>query len=442
MAMEPLSQQDIDSLLRGAAPAVAEPEFEVQSYNFLRPPRISKERQATLDAIHSRFSLALQSTLSSRLRHPTDVTIAGVEQATFGEYVLSLSEPCATFVFDLGEKAAAQAALDLDVGFANYLLDRLFGGPGDSAPPGRPLTSLEQLVLRNVGERVMTLYQEAWGEHLPITPEYVGYEALPGTIRIANPEDNVLVANLEVKSGGVSALVTLCVPLTAMETFLQEKAGRLVQGQRARADRAGFRTVVEEHLRRATLPVTARLPLLHLAAADVAGIQPGQVILTGRHVDSDADLHVNGSPRFTGRIGQHHGFVGFRVSGTAHQAPRARLSRGRILMSSDPTSPARLDELTDAGVRANGGSIEQLLDMTLPVAIEFGRTTMTVQEILDLAPGSVVQLERMVGEPIDIFVSDRRLAEGEVVVVGEHFGVRITRVLTGQKDAAARPNGR
>ena len=69
-----------------------------------------------------------------------------------------------------------------------------------------------------------------------------------------------------------------------------------------------------------------------------------------------------------------------------------------------------------------------LLDLTLPVAIELGRTNMTVQEILRLGRGSVVQLDRLAGEPIDIYVGDRRFAEGEVVVLGEHFGVRITRI--------------
>jgi flagellar motor switch protein FliN/FliY len=68
--------------------------------------------------------------------------------------------------------------------------------------------------------------------------------------------------------------------------------------------------------------------------------------------------------------------------------------------------------------------------VSVPVAIEFGRTSMTIQEVLDLGAGSVIQLSRMVGEPIDIFVSDRKLAEGEVVVVGEHFGVRITRLIS------------
>jgi len=70
-----------------------------------------------------------------------------------------------------------------------------------------------------------------------------------------------------------------------------------------------------------------------------------------------------------------------------------------------------------------------LLDLTLPVSIELGRTSMTVQELLRLGRGSVVQLDRLAGEPIDIYVSDRRFAEGEVVVLGEHFGVRITRIV-------------
>ncbi|MBC8088789.1 MAG: flagellar motor switch protein FliN [Phycisphaerae bacterium] len=73
--------------------------------------------------------------------------------------------------------------------------------------------------------------------------------------------------------------------------------------------------------------------------------------------------------------------------------------------------------------------ISMLLDLTLPVSIELGRTSMTVQEILRLGRGSVIQLDRLAGEPIDIYVGDRRFAEGEVVVLGEHFGVRITRIL-------------
>ena len=81
----------------------------------------------------------------------------------------------------------------------------------------------------------------------------------------------------------------------------------------------------------------------------------------------------------------------------------------------------------DAGLDPAALSI--LNELTMPVAIELGRTRMSVQEILGLGRGSVIQLERLAGEPIDVFVGDRRFAEGEVVVVGEQFGVRVTRIL-------------
>ena len=85
----------------------------------------------------------------------------------------------------------------------------------------------------------------------------------------------------------------------------------------------------------------------------------------------------------------------------------------------------------DAAIGSQGEvPMSMLMDLTLPVAIELGRTTMSVQEILQLGRGSVVQLERLAGEPIDIFVGDRRFAEGEVVVLGENFGVRVTRIIS------------
>jgi flagellar motor switch protein FliN/FliY len=91
--------------------------------------------------------------------------------------------------------------------------------------------------------------------------------------------------------------------------------------------------------------------------------------------------------------------------------------------------PPMLTEFEQTMMGTTEVPIGMLLDLTLPVSIELGRTSMTVQEILRLGRGSVIQLDRLAGEPIDIYVGDRRFAEGEVVVLGEHFGVRITRIL-------------
>jgi flagellar motor switch protein FliN/FliY len=104
------------------------------------------------------------------------------------------------------------------------------------------------------------------------------------------------------------------------------------------------------------------------------------------------------------------------------QAPS---SQGTV---NDYGAPPAYAELT--GTDASGAEVPlgMLLDLSLPVSIELGRTSMTVQEILRLGRGAVIQLERLAGEPIDIYVGDRRFAEGEVVVLGEHFGVRISRI--------------
>ena len=74
--------------------------------------------------------------------------------------------------------------------------------------------------------------------------------------------------------------------------------------------------------------------------------------------------------------------------------------------------------------------LELLMDIKLEVSIELGRTTMLVRDILELGPGSVVELDKMAGESVDLLINNKKLAEGEVVVVDENFGVRITHLIS------------
>lgn len=90
---------------------------------------------------------------------------------------------------------------------------------------------------------------------------------------------------------------------------------------------------------------------------------------------------------------------------------------------------AEFSELTNAPAEGQPAALSVLYGLTMPVAIELGRTRLSIQDILALGRGSVIQLDRLAGEPVDVFVGDRRFAEGEVVVVGEQFGVRVTRIL-------------
>ena len=71
-----------------------------------------------------------------------------------------------------------------------------------------------------------------------------------------------------------------------------------------------------------------------------------------------------------------------------------------------------------------------LMDVSMRVTVELGRTRMPLAQILDLQKGSVVELERLAGEPVDVFVNDSLVARGEVVVVDDRFGVRITEMVS------------
>ena len=70
------------------------------------------------------------------------------------------------------------------------------------------------------------------------------------------------------------------------------------------------------------------------------------------------------------------------------------------------------------------------MDVDLPISIELGRTKMTISDILALGPGSVVELNKLAGEPVDLLVNQKIVAKGEVVVVDESFGLRITQLMT------------
>lgn len=75
-------------------------------------------------------------------------------------------------------------------------------------------------------------------------------------------------------------------------------------------------------------------------------------------------------------------------------------------------------------------NLNMLLDIQLQVTVELGRTKRSIKEILELSQGSIVELDKLAGEPVDILVNSKLIAKGEVVVIEENFGVRITDIIS------------
>lgn len=88
------------------------------------------------------------------------------------------------------------------------------------------------------------------------------------------------------------------------------------------------------------------------------------------------------------------------------------------------------------GSAAAGADLSRLSDIPMELSVEIGRTHMTVGRTLELRVGSIVELERQAGEPVDLLVNGSPIARGEVVVIDEQYGLRITEILDGGQEAS------
>ena len=95
-----------------------------------------------------------------------------------------------------------------------------------------------------------------------------------------------------------------------------------------------------------------------------------------------------------------------------------------------PATERLLERFADAPTGAARNDIELVLDIPVQLSVELGRTRVPIKNILQLAQGSVIELDGFAGEPLDVMVNGCLIAQGEVVVVGERFGIRLTDIIT------------
>ncbi len=81
-------------------------------------------------------------------------------------------------------------------------------------------------------------------------------------------------------------------------------------------------------------------------------------------------------------------------------------------------------------ISGGSGGLNRVRDIPLEVTVELGRTRLLIRDILDLSPGSIIELDKLAGEPVDLFANGMLVARGEVIVIDDNFGVRVTEIIT------------
>ena len=116
-----------------------------------------------------------------------------------------------------------------------------------------------------------------------------------------------------------------------------------------------------------------------------------------------------------------------------HQAERALASaqQGGSTELPPGVAPFKFEDFTGAPASTESATIELVRDVELDMKIELGRTQMYLEDVLKLKRGSVVTLNKLAGDPVDVFVNGRMVARGEVLVLNDNFCVRVTELVSG-----------
>jgi flagellar motor switch protein FliM len=227
----------------------------------------------------------------------------------------------------------AEGAVDMGTDCAFYFVDRLFGGSGEAPQQARALSELEQSVVRGIAERILEALKSGWSEHLELTPEITTFASSPESLRAKN-RGEAFVTRLAVNLESLSSVLTIALPLQALQSFLQDEHKGGHNRSQAGFEAREYRSAIEGDLRHARMAVSARLAPLSLTARSIADLAVGQVIQTNQHVEMPIEVHINEQPRFVGTLGQVRRHVGVQLTDAAPGMPtrkQARTTSGRIL---------------------------------------------------------------------------------------------------------------
>jgi len=312
---EILSQKEIDALLNSVSSDEGFPEIQEEItedigmegkaanvYDFKHPNRVSKDQLRTLQTIHETFAKTFNAYLAVRLRTIVDINLISVDQLQYSEFILSISDPSCIYIFRV-EELNGVAILEISPNLVLYIVDRLFGGKGSSNEEARPITTIEQTIMKKIIEKAMENLSTAWQQVAPLTFILEGFESNPDVVQIAPPGETVITISLEIKIQDTSSLMNICFPYLILEDIISKLNVQHFISMSKKEMTDEETSVINERLRLTSLPVIAYLGWTEITVRDMLDIKIGDVIRLENKVDDLLEVNVGGNKKYLGRPG-------------------------------------------------------------------------------------------------------------------------------------------
>ncbi|MBM3277996.1 MAG: flagellar motor switch protein FliM [Candidatus Handelsmanbacteria bacterium] len=275
------------------------------AYDFRHPARVNKDQLHTLESLHDNCARLLASTFSGAMRAVVDVNTAFVDQTTYAEFIMSLSNPSCSYTFTLAP-TNGQAILDVAMPVAFAFVDRIFGGTGSSqGVDARQLTHIEMSVINKIVKRVIEDLEATWEPILRVEVLDVELETNPEFMQITAASEIVILLAFEVHSTNASGLVSLCYPFFTLESILPRLGSQT--GRQSRVNQEELLRSNRLRLDKTYLPLRAELARGMVSFQDLQNLRAGDVLRLDTHIREQAVVFVEEEPKFLalpGRVGR------------------------------------------------------------------------------------------------------------------------------------------
>lgn len=333
---EVLSQAEIEALLAGRYPrsaaheqaadraAVPEPARLAQEaedsrpkrYDFRLPGRLTREQQRAIQVVHDQWCRQLGTALSAGLRAPVRAEVLAVQQMPFREFLSRSGEAVLYVISARAIEGHILLAIDMRLGY--LMLERLLGGEGVLAGMGRAPTEIEGRVLDTVTSQMLRLLDESWHPVGRLGLQIEQRETDQQFARIANDAETVVAVAAEVHVGDAAGPVEVCMPALPLGRLVGALASERWRKQRPQPPPAEVRKAIRERLCATQATLSVVLGRARLAAADLAGLEVGDVIPLDRAVSAELEMKVGCVTRFRVRPGALGRHLAVKITGVVY----------------------------------------------------------------------------------------------------------------------------
>ncbi|NLM38936.1 MAG: flagellar motor switch protein FliM [Firmicutes bacterium] len=313
-----LSQEEIDLLIQAATAPQEANEAElivddqaIDTYDFSRPNKFSKEHIRGLQRIHEQFCRTFAGLMSAKLRSRLELSVSSITQLTFGDYVRSLPNPSVLTVFDVSPLQGS-IVVQFTPEIAFVLHDRLCGGPGRVPERTRSLTDIEVAVFRKqVLQALNNLLKDAWHEVKPLEFGLTEIESNPQFLQVASTREVVALVTINFRLNELHDMMTICLPFRTLEPIIGNLSQARMFESLRRPDPAQIERL-KAKVRSAVLPVEVELGSTTVTVQDLLDLDVGDVITLDRRTNETIDVKIGTLTKFKatpGRIGSKIGIV-------------------------------------------------------------------------------------------------------------------------------------